>query len=198
MQDSFEITQTSEAAGIELSRLRNWLRQGVVKYCGEEPRPSYPRMFPLAGVYEIALVRELVDSGFERGFAVRLVQPKIDEWQRLVSGEDIGTILKSAYKHTQRILTEYRNLEKPALWVFGAEDHNPDRIEPTLPRYAQGFEDVPKCIAELLKDGKLYLLPTVKRGDPPTEMKPGQPFHAFGIVNVTAVLARVDSVLSKF
>lgn len=194
----YDITKTSELTGVDVSTIRNWLRQGVLKYCGAEPRPSYPRMFPIAGVYEIALVRELVNGGFERGFAARLVQAEIDKWQQLASGEDIGHLLTLAYQRVRRIFEDYRGLDKPAVWVFGAEGHDPDRIEPTQPHYAEGFAGIPKCIAELLKKGKSYLLPIVKSGDPATKLTPGQPYHAFGIVNVTAVLARVDSVLGKF
>ena len=185
--EGYEIGKAAEAAGVAVAELKNWLRQGVVKYKGEEPRPSYARVFPLPGVYEIALLAEMVGGGFERSFAAQVIQQQLDAWQQ----DDQGNkILGARRRRFVAVFETHRDLGEPALLVFA-----PDAGVPTT-EYARGLEDVPRAISVLQEHGKAYIVASRPRRAEATRARPGLPFDGFGIVNVTAVLARVDARLA--
>lgn len=184
----FEIARTAVAARIGVAALKNMLRQGVIKYCGDEPRPSYPRMFPRAGVYEIALLWELMQGGFDRAFSSRLVRRELDQWQASLVGAEP---LRGCWKITQRVFEKYRDLTKPCIWVFAGDSSSWEAV-PTV-EYSNGYEDVPAQVNRLQKVGKPYLLSVNK----PNVTKPGAPLNVIGMLNVTAVLVRVDESLES-
>jgi hypothetical protein len=186
--EGYEIGKAAEAAGVTVAELKNWLRQGVVKYKGEEPRPSYPRVFPLAGVYEIALLAEMVGSGFDRGFASKVVGAEIDRWQGFDEKEG-NRVIAAYHREAHKAFEGYRDVRRPVFWVIAS-----DQGQPLYTDYADGADNIPKVIAQLQKGGKPYLLASANRGST-NAAKPGRPFGAFGIVNLTAALARVDTAL---
>jgi hypothetical protein len=185
--EGYEIGKAAEAAGVAVAELKNWLRQGIVKYKGEEPRPSYARVFPLAGVYEIALLAEMVGGGFERSFAAQVIQQQLGAWQQENQGKKISGPRRSELVAVFEI---HRDVGKPTLLVFAA-----DPGWPTAAQYAGGLDDIPRAISRLQEQGKAQLIASRPRGTKAPLSKP-IPFEAFGIVNVTAVLARVDARLA--
>ena len=191
----YEITIAAEAAGLDLARLRNWLRQGVIKYCGEEPRPSYSRMFPLAGVYEITLLREMTAHGIERGLAMRIVRGEIGKW---LAADDADTpeLLRMAYRQTARIMTEYRDVAQPAVLVVGVDDSDPGNPVPAETQYAQGWDDIQRTIGCVRSVGKPYLMEPQPRGRV-NKIQPGVPFTVIHVVDITSVLAAVDARLGQ-
>jgi hypothetical protein len=191
----YEITVTAEAASIGLASLRNWLRQGVIQHCGQEPRPSHPRMFPLAGVYEIALLRQMTVHGIERSLAVRIVRGEIGKWLA-ADDPDTPELLCMAYRQTARIMTEYRDVARPAVLVVGVDDSDPDNPVPAETQCAQGWDDVQRTIGCVRSAGKPYLL----KSQPPggmNEAQPGAPFTVIHVVEITSVLAAVDARLGQ-
>jgi hypothetical protein len=193
---AYETNMAAQAAGIDVATLRTWQRQGVIQYCGEEPRPSYPRAYPLAGVYEMALFRAMTGHGIARNLAMHLVRGEISKWLA-VDGAETPDLLRGTYRRVKRVMTEYRDIANPAVLVIGVDDSNPDDPIPCGVEYAQGWSNTQQAIVALQTSGKPHPLPSVPWGGEPIRNTPGRPFTVIHLVDVTSVLAGVDARLAN-
>jgi DNA-binding transcriptional MerR regulator len=193
---TYSTPQAARAAGIAVATLRTWQRQGVIQHCGEEPRPSYARRYPLAGVYELSLVAAMTRHGIERSLAIRVVRGEIAKWLA-VDDPETDTLLREAFAQTKRILTEYRDIKRPAILVFGVDDSDRDSPVPISQDYARGWDDLPAAIERVRRSGKAHLLATVPWGSEAPRYTPGPPLSVVHVVDVTSVLAAVDARLAE-
>lgn len=194
-EQTYETNRAAYAAGIDVGTLRTWQRQGVILHCGEEPRPSYPRAYPIEGVYEMALLNAMTRHGIKRSLAMRIARAEIAKWLA-VDNPETPELLRSAYQRTKRIMTEYRDMAKPAVLVIGADDSYPDDPIPCAVDYAHGWDDVQRAINDVRGQGAPYIVKSQPRdGKSATPITPGKPFRVIQAVDITSTLADVDARL---
>jgi hypothetical protein len=66
MLDHFTTTHICEIHGLNLERLKDWMRKGFVNPTQPAPKQGKKAMFTLLDVYGIGLFKDLIENGFSR------------------------------------------------------------------------------------------------------------------------------------
>lgn len=187
---AFPTSKAAVAAGISIGRIHCWLRQGVIAHCGIEPRASYPREYPLVGVYELSLLDALTRGGVERSAAIGVTRELL---RRALAAGTADEPLPGAYDAERRIVFEHRDTARSAILVVAADG----RIGDSCTQYelADGWGDLPRATERIQRAGR----PQVLAAEAPwsAEVAPEAPrarqsWPVLLIADVTSILVAVD------
>jgi hypothetical protein len=216
---SFNLTAAARIADTTVAALRTRIARNLLRYIGQRPLAGEERRFTVAGIYEIALIDELERNGLTQAVASKVVGVLFDREIRVA----LALYLREHPKIKRS--DEARNLAcieaDPDLWIrhgaLGRRDitrpqlmlftYPEDYPEPLI-TMADGWEQVPERAVNFQRDVR-----TLGRSTPAEArefLKKGQPYlpekhpdvqsgiPVFHILNITAVLTRVDERISDY
>jgi hypothetical protein len=213
------LTAAARIADTTVAALRTRIARELLRYIGQRPLAGEERRFTVAGIYEIALIDELERNGLTQAAASKVVHVLFDNQIRVA----LAMYLKDRPKIKRS--DEARNLAcieaDPDLWIRPGALGRRDLTRPQLALFsypedypeplvvmADGWQGVPQGAVNFQRDVR-----TLHRSTPEEArefLKQGQPYlpedhpdvqsgiTVFHILNITAVLTRVDERISDY
>lgn len=212
---TFSLNDAAAVTGISVSRLRNYIARDILKHVGQIPLAGQERRFAVWGLYEIGLIAALNEASYTLDDAAKIVHGAF--MQSLTAGYlrycndnpgqptpefDVAR-MEGTPKYWLNGFWAHRDLLQPAIWLFG-------NIHSMFfgPVVANGWQDIPAVAVKLQKDAYSTLTPAVAdeingvRSHRPatiddTHTSAQSGIKVLGVLNVTAVLAEIDTAIEK-
>jgi hypothetical protein len=216
---SFNLTAAARLSETTVPALRTRIARNLLNHVGQRPLAGEERRFTVAGVYEIALIDELERNGLTQTAASKVVHVLFDQEIRIALAlylKEHPKVKRSDEAHNLACIEAdpdiwirpgalgKRDLSRPQLMLFSYPEDYP---EPLI-AMADGWEQVPDRAVNFQRDVR-----TLGRSTPAEARelaKKGQPYlpekhpdvqsgiSVFHILNITAVLVRVDHRIADY
>jgi hypothetical protein len=215
---SFNLTAAARIAETTVAALRTRIARNLLHYMGQRPLAGDERRFTVAGIYEIALIDELERNGLTQAAASQVVKVLFDQEIRValaLYARDKEIKLSDVERNVSCIEADpdlwirpgalgRRDLTRPQLVLFCYPEDCPE----PLTTMADGWVELPQRAVNFQRDVR-----TLGRSTPQEAreyLKAGQPYlpdnhpevqsgiTVFHILNITAVLTRVDERISDY